>query len=64
MYKNQPNAAKAKAVLQFFDYGYTAKGDFLAKDLVFVPLSEQTKSMVRAQWATQIKSNGQSVYGK
>ena len=64
MYKNQPNAAKAKAVLQFFDYGYTAKGDFLAKDLVYVPLSEQTKSMVRAQWATQIKSNGQSVYGK
>lgn len=62
VYKNQSNAAKARSVLEFFDYGYSAKGDFLAKDLVFVPLSASTKAMIRQQWTQNVRSGGQPVY--
>ncbi|MBW8880315.1 MAG: phosphate ABC transporter substrate-binding protein PstS [Asticcacaulis sp.] len=61
MYKDQPNAAKAAAVLKFFDYGYK-NGDFNANDLFYVPLPAAVKSMMRKQWAQNIKSNGQPVY--
>ncbi|MEI9904915.1 MAG: hypothetical protein WDN06_13805 [Asticcacaulis sp.] len=46
VYKDQPNAAKAAAVLKFFDYGYK-DGDFNASDLFYVPLPAAVKSMVR-----------------
>lgn len=61
MYKNQANAAKAAAVLKFFDYGYK-NGDFNANDLFYVPLPASVKSMVRKQWAQNVKANGQPVY--
>ena len=61
MYKDQPNAAKAAAVLKFFDYGYK-DGDFNANDLFYVPLPAAVKTMMRKQWAANIKSNGQAVY--
>ena len=61
VYKDQPSPAKAAAVLKFFDYGYK-NGDFNANDLFYVPLPAAVKSMVRKQWAANVKSNGQSVY--
>ena len=61
VYKDQPNPAKAAAVLKFFDYGYKS-GDFNANDLFYVPLPAAVKSMVRKQWAANVKSNGQPVY--
>ena len=61
VYKDQPNPAKAAAVLKFFDYGYKA-GDFNANDLFYVPLPAAVKSMVRKQWVANVKSNGQPVY--
>ncbi len=61
VYKDQPNAAKAAAVLKFFDYGYK-DGDFNASDLFYVPLPAAVKSMVRKQWAANVTSNGAPVY--
>jgi len=61
VYKDQPNPAKAAAVLKFFDYGYKA-GDFNANELFYVPLPASVKSMVRKQWTANIKSNGAPVY--
>ncbi len=61
MYKEQANAAKAAEVLKFFDYGYKS-GDFNANDLFYVPLPAAVKTMVRKQWADNIKSNGAAVY--
>ena len=61
VYKDQPDAAKAAAVLKFFDYGYK-DGDFNAKDLFYVPLPASVKSMVRKQWAANVTSNGSPVY--
>lgn len=61
LYKNQANAAKGAAVLKFFDYGYK-NGDFNANDLFYVPLPTAVKSMVRKQWAENVKSNGTPVY--
>ncbi len=61
MYKDQASPAKAAAVLKFFDYGYK-DGDFNANDLFYVPLPADVKSMMRKQWAQNIKSNGAPVY--
>ena len=61
VYKNQPDANKAAAVLKFFDYGYKS-GDFNANDLFYVPLPVAVKSMVRKQWAENITSGGKPVY--
>ncbi len=48
-------------MLKFFDYGYK-NGDFNAKDLFYVPLPAEVKSMVRKQWAQNVTSNGSPVY--
>lgn len=61
VYKNQPNAAKGTAVLKFFDFGYK-NGDSNAADLFYVPLPASVKSLVRKQWAQNIKSGGKPVY--
>jgi phosphate transport system substrate-binding protein len=61
VYKNQANAAKGAAILKFFDYGFKA-GDFNAKDLFYVPLPAAVKTMIRKQWTTEVKANGQPVY--
>lgn len=61
MYKNQANAAKAAAVLKFFDFGY-AKGDFAARDLDYVPLPATVKNYIRRQWSQEITAAGKPVY--
>ncbi len=61
VYKNQPDAAKAAAVLKFFDFAYKS-GDFNANDLFYVPLPAEVKSMIRKQWAQNVTSNGSPVY--
>jgi len=60
MYKDQSNANTAKEVLKFFDWGYD-HGQ-LATDLGYIPLPTSVVSMVKSEWARDIKANGKSVY--
>ncbi|WP_260921479.1 phosphate ABC transporter substrate-binding protein PstS [Novosphingobium sp. 9] len=61
MHKQPKDAARAKAVLAFFDWAYTS-GDDTAKKLDYVPLPDSVKAMVRQQWQTSIVANGKPVY--
>jgi phosphate transport system substrate-binding protein len=54
MYKTQEKPASAANALKFFDWAYTS-GDKEAADLEYVPLPDAVKSLVRKQWADNIK---------
>lgn len=58
IYKEQADAAKGSAVLAFFDWAYRS-GDPQAASLDYVPLPADVKALIRQQWATTIRSNGQ-----
>ena len=59
VHKDQKDAAKGKAVLQFFDWAYKT-GDATASGLDYVAMPDTVKTMVRGQWSG-ITSNGQPV---
>jgi phosphate transport system substrate-binding protein len=62
LHRQQSDAAKAKAVLAFFDWAYK-NGDDAASQLDYVPLPAAVKDMVRKQWAATIKGpDGAAVY--
>jgi phosphate transport system substrate-binding protein len=61
VHREQANAEKAKAVLNFFDWAYT-NGDATANAMHYSTLPPEVKTLVRSQWATAITSNGQPVY--
>jgi phosphate transport system substrate-binding protein len=61
MHKDQPNRAKAEAVLRFFDFGYR-KGGAMASALDYVPLPPEVVELVEAMWAQSIKSAGAAVW--
>jgi phosphate transport system substrate-binding protein len=62
VYKKPTDAARAAAVLKFFDWAYTS-GDATAAGLDYVPMPAKVKDMVRKQWAENIKGpDGSSVY--
>ena len=62
VYKQQADAAKGKAVLQFFDWAYKT-GDTDASNLDYVPLPGAVKDLVRKEWAQTVKGpDGQPVY--
>ena len=54
MYKTQDKPASAASALKFFDWAY-ASGDKMAAELEYVPLPDAVKSLVRKQWADNIK---------
>jgi phosphate transport system substrate-binding protein len=54
VYKNQPDEAKCKAVLKFFDWAYT-NGDPAAVGLDYVPLPAPVKALFRKQWTANVK---------
>ncbi len=58
--RNQPDAAKAAALLRYFDWCYTA-GAVSASKLNYVPLAENVVELVRAAWADQIRVDGRPV---
>ena len=59
---SQPDAAKAKAVLGFFDWSLNS-GQKLAEDLIYVPLPEKLVKQIEATWTAGIKdSAGKPVY--
>ena len=55
LYKTQPKPDKAKEVLKFFDWAYTAEGDKLADALDYVPLPDAVTAQIRAAWKAQVK---------
>jgi len=61
MHKQQADAAKAKAVLGFFDWAYK-NGDAAASELHYVPLPAAVKDLVRKQWAEIKTADGAVVY--
>ena len=60
MYKDYPDAAKGKAVLDFFSWAFK-NGGGIAKELDYVALPENVVKMVEADWAKEITSGGKPV---
>jgi phosphate transport system substrate-binding protein len=61
VYKQQADAGKGKAVLQFFDWAWK-NGDAQASALDYVPLPAEVKDQMRKQWADIKGPDGKAVY--
>ena len=61
VYKDQPDAAKGKAILKFFDWCYK-NGDAMAKELHYGPMPDNVVKMVQDGWAKEIKSQGKPLW--
>jgi len=62
MYKQQADAAKAKEVLQFFDWAYK-NGESMATELDYVAMPASVVKLVQATWKSDIKdSTGKSIW--
>ncbi len=61
VYKDQANAATAKAVLDFFAWSYK-NGGATALKLDYVPMPKKVIDMVEATWAKEIRANGQPLW--
>lgn len=60
MHKEQPDAAKGKEILKFFDWAFKHGGD-MAKELHYVPLPEKVIKMVQDTWK-EVKSGGKPLW--
>ncbi len=58
--RNQPDAKKAAALLNYFNWCYTT-GASAASKLHYVPLPEEVVSLVRNAWEAEIRSGNASV---
>jgi phosphate transport system substrate-binding protein len=54
MHKTQPDGARAKEVLKFFDWAYQ-NGDRMALDLDYVPMPDEVVKLIESAWKSQIK---------
>ena len=61
LYRQQTDAAKAKAALSFFDWAYKT-GDGAASALNYAPLPAGVKDLVRKQWSGITGPDGKPVY--
>jgi len=61
IYKEQPDAAKAEAMLKFFDWCYK-NGTESAKELYFVPIPAPVYELVESRWRADVASGGQMVW--
>ncbi|MFB2538713.1 MULTISPECIES: phosphate ABC transporter substrate-binding protein PstS [unclassified Acinetobacter] len=57
MQKQAIDAAKSKGVLDFFEWVYSS-GDDAAKQLDYVPLPAEVKTLVRAEWKKVVDNQG------
>src|SRR5207249_7280561 len=55
VHRQPKDAARARAVISFFDWAY-ANGDDAATALDYVPLPDAVKALVRGQWATELRA--------
>jgi phosphate transport system substrate-binding protein len=60
-YKEQTDAAKAEAILKFFDWCYK-NGDTTAKELYYVPIPAPVYELVESNWTADVASAGQKVW--
>jgi phosphate transport system substrate-binding protein len=60
-YKDQPDAAKADAVLKFFSWSYE-KGQTMAEQLDYVPIPMNVVRMVEDTWKSEVRSGGKAVW--
>jgi phosphate transport system substrate-binding protein len=60
-YKDQPDAAKADAVLKFFAWSY-ANGQKMAEELDYVPIPMNVVHMVEDTWKSEVKSDNKAVW--
>lgn len=61
MQKDQPDAARAKMVLSFFDWAYRNGADS-AKSLDYVPIPESVYTLIEQTWSQEIMSGGSPVW--
>ena len=61
LYKNQADAAKAKAMLKFFDWCYRSGADHASK-LDYIPLPEKVYTLVEKMWAEKVRAGGKAVW--
>lgn len=61
IYKDQPDASKALAMLKFFDWCF-ANGAKAAIDLHYVPMPEKVVELIRKTWTEQVKAGGNPVW--
>jgi phosphate transport system substrate-binding protein len=62
VHKAQPDGAKAKEVLKFFDWAYR-NGDRMALDLDYIPMPDDVVTLVQSAWKGQIKdASGKPVW--
>jgi phosphate transport system substrate-binding protein len=61
IYKNQPNAEKAKAMLKFFDWCYNHGSD-LAEKLDYVPIPKNVVEMVEKTWQNEVKAGDKPLW--
>jgi phosphate transport system substrate-binding protein len=62
MHKLQPDAAKGKEVLKFFDWSFK-NGAASAAELDYVPLPASVVALVQGAWKAQLKdSSGKAIY--
>jgi len=54
MHKSQPDPAKAREVLKFFDWAYQ-NGDRMALELDYIPMPDDVVRLVQSAWKAQIK---------
>jgi phosphate transport system substrate-binding protein len=54
MHKAQPDGAKAKEVLKFFDWAYE-NGDRMALELDYIPMPDEVVKLIRSAWKSQVK---------
>ena len=57
----QTDAAKAKAVLGFFDWSLH-NGQKMAEDLLYVPLPASLVKQIETTWTNDIKADGKAVW--
>jgi phosphate transport system substrate-binding protein len=57
MYKTQEKPAQGTEVLKFFDWAFK-NGDKAASDLDYVPLPDSVETLIRTQWASNVKDAG------
>ena len=61
MHRNQPDAAKALAMLKFFDWCYK-NGAASALKLDYVPIPEKVYQLVEKMWKEKIRSKGKPIW--
>ena len=61
LYKDQPDPAKGKAILAFFDWCFKHGAD-LAKELHYVTLPPNVVATVQAAWAKDLKAGGKPLW--